>query len=450
MNQASIHAQPPLEYIPPNFNPWLYRGVKNCLPLWLQWQTTIKEIEGNNVEQLAYLYQQFQEEKIRFLMAFRHPSINDPYCMGHLVWTLLPKVAKEKKISLENPLHSHFMYDRGIPLWAGSTVGWLYSNLGGTSIQRGKLDIPGLRSARELFVNSQFPISAAPEGATNGHNEIISPLEPGISQLGFWCAEDLRKSNRKEAVFLVPIGIQYFYVSPPWQEIEKLLTQLEKDAGISSNNHSLETPKLYERLYGLGQHFLVVMENFYRQFYHQNLGNNSEQTLQERLQKLLNTSLEVAETYFNLKPKGTVIDRCRRLEQAGWDYIYRDDFKEINKLSSVEKGLGDRIAEEASLRMWHMRLVESFVAVTGYYVKDKPSAERFADTVLLLWDVVAKIKGENPFFRPQLGKQKALITVGDPISVSDRFDAYKKSRRQAVTTLTQDLENSLDRLIIRS
>ena len=52
MNQASIHAQPPLEYIPPNFNPWLYRGVKNCLPLWLQWQTTIQEIEGNNVEQL--------------------------------------------------------------------------------------------------------------------------------------------------------------------------------------------------------------------------------------------------------------------------------------------------------------------------------------------------------------------------------------------------------------
>ncbi|MGK7884203.1 MAG: 1-acyl-sn-glycerol-3-phosphate acyltransferase [Crocosphaera sp.] len=449
MNQTSIHAQPPLEHIPPNFNPWLYRGVKTCLPLWLQLQTTIQEIEGNNIEQLADFYQQFQDNKIRFLMAFRHPSVNDPYCMGYLVWKLLPKVAKEKKISLKKPLHSHFMYDRGIPLWAGSAVGWLYSKLGGTSIQRGKLDIPGLRSARELFVNSQFPISAAPEGATNGHNEIISPLEPGISQLGFWCAEDLRKSNRKEAVFIVPIGIQYFYISPPWQEIEQLLTQLEKDAGISSKNHSLETAKLYERLYKLGEHFLGLMEKFYQQFYHQPLVDNSEQTLQERLKKLLNTSLEVAESYFSIKPKGTVIDRCRRLEQAGWDYIYRDDFKEINKLSSVEKGLGDRIAEEASLRMWHMRLVESFVAVTGYYVKDKPSAERFADTVLLLWDVVAKIKGENPFFRPQLGKQKALITVGDPISVSDRFDAYKNSRRQAVSSLTQDLENSLDGLIIR-
>ncbi len=448
MNHNSIHAQPPLEHIPSNFNPWIHRGVKSILPFWLQWQTTIQEIEGNNVEKLASLYQQFQDGNIRFLMAFRHPSVNDPYCMGYLVWKLLPKVAKEKKIKLKNTIHSHFIYDRGIPIWAGSTVGWLYSQLGGTSIQRGKLDISGLRPARELFVNSQFPMAAAPEGATNGHNEIISPLEPGISQLGFWCAEDLHKANRKETVFIVPIGIQYFYLSPPWQTIEKLLTQLEKDAGISPPNHSLEPNQLYERLYQLGEHFLGIMENFYRQFYHQELPDLSEQNLQQRLQKLLNIGLQVAETYFNLKPKGNMIDRCRRLEQAGWEYIYRDDFKEMNKLSSVEKGLGDRIAEEASLRMWHMRLVESFVAVTGYYVKDKPTAERFADTVLLLWDFVAKIKGENPFFRPQLGQQKALITVGDPISISDRFDAYKKNRRQSITTLTQDLQNSLGQLIV--
>ncbi|MGB5772124.1 MAG: 1-acyl-sn-glycerol-3-phosphate acyltransferase, partial [Crocosphaera sp.] len=196
MNESSIHAQPPLEFIPPNFNPCVWGGVKNILPFWLQWQTTIQEIDGKNVEKLGEIYQQFQAEKVRFLMAFRHPSVNDPYCMGYLVWKLLPQVAKQHNINLNAPIHSHFMYDRGIPLWAGSTVGWLYSKLGGTSIQRGKLDIPGLRSARDLFLNSKFPLAAAPEGATNGHNEIISPLEPGISQLGFWCVEDLAKANR--------------------------------------------------------------------------------------------------------------------------------------------------------------------------------------------------------------------------------------------------------------
>ncbi|MEA5512110.1 1-acyl-sn-glycerol-3-phosphate acyltransferase [Crocosphaera sp. UHCC 0190] len=450
MSQLSQQAQPPLEFIPPAFNPLILRGCQTILPLWLQWQTNIKQIDGKNIEKLAHLYQEFQSGKIRFLMAFRHPNVNDPYCMGYLVWKLLPRVAKQHNISLNYPIHSHFMYDRGIPLWAGSAVGWLYSQLGGTSIQRGKLDMPGLRSARDLFVNSKFPLSAAPEGATNGHNEIISPLEPGIAQLGFWCAEDLRKANRDEEVFIVPIGIQYHYLTPPWDEIEALLTQLEKDSGIPTNNNQkngINEEDLYKRLYQLGERMLTVMEDFYRKFYHRDLPNTSEQTLPERLNNLMNTALEVAETYFNLSPKGSIIDRCRRLEQAGWDYIYRDDFKQIDQLSKVEKGLGDRIAEEASFKMWHMRLVESFVAVTGHYVQEKSTAERFAETTLLLWDLVTRIKGESAFFRPQLGQQKVKITIGDPISVSARSDNYKKSRRQVVESLTQDLQEALEDLI---
>ncbi len=452
MTDSSIHAQPPLEFIPPDFNRLVLQGTQAILPFWLQWQTNITEIKANNVEILAELYQQFQQKKIRLLLAFRHPNVNDPYCMGYLMWKRLPQVGKQKKIPLNPPIHAHFMYDRGIPLWAGSAVGWLYSKLGGTSIQRGKLDIPGLRSARDLFLNGQFPLAAAPEGATNGHNEIISPLEPGIAQLGFWCVEDLRKANRQEDVIILPIGIQYQYVTPPWKEIEKLLTQLEINSGISpqetrKKGSEINQALLYERLYKLGERLLSLMENFYRKFYHKTLPDSTGKGLEERLPNLMNVGLEVAEAYFNLHPKGTFIDRCRRLEQAGWDYIYREDFRKINELSSVEKGLGDRLAEEANLRMWHMRIVESFVAVTGYYVKEKLTAERFADTLLLLWDLVTRIQGENAFFRPKLGKQIAQMTIGHPLCVSEQLDQYKANRRQAVNDLTQDLQAVLQGMI---
>jgi hypothetical protein len=98
-------------------------------------------------------------------MAFRHPSVDDPFCMTHLLWRLVPQVAKQQGISLQRPIHAHFIYDRGIPLWAGSQMGWLYSRLGGTPIHRGKADWRGLRSARDLFANAQLPMAAAPEGA---------------------------------------------------------------------------------------------------------------------------------------------------------------------------------------------------------------------------------------------------------------------------------------------
>jgi hypothetical protein len=176
-------------------------------------------------------------------------------------------------------------------------------------------------------------------------------------------------------------------------------------------------------------------------------GEAGQEAFTDRLKALLNVALQVAEQYFNLKPKGSLIDRCRRLEQAGWDYIYREDIKDIATLCPLERGLADRLAEEASLRMWHMRLVESFVSVTGRYVQEKLTAERMAETTLLLSDVLTRIKGGNPFDRPKLGKQQVQMTVGEPISVSDRWDGYQTSRRLAVAELTQDLQSALEGMI---
>jgi hypothetical protein len=197
---------------------------------------------------------------------------------------------------------------------------------------------------------------------------------------------------------------------------------------------------------------LTIMEDFYREFYYQEIPKIEEENPNEklalRLQNLLNVALMVAEQYFNLTPQGNLIDRCRRLEQAGWDCIYRDELKGNHQLSKVELGLADRLAEEASLRMWHMRIVETFVAVTGYYVKEKPTVERFAETLLLLWDVVHRIEGNGSFLRPNLGKQRVKMTVGNPLNVSERWPNYQSDRRLAVTQLTQDLQIALEQLII--
>jgi hypothetical protein len=484
MLTPTLQAQPPLEFIPPAFNPIVFWGVRSLLPVYRHWRAQIDGIEVTQAETLVELYQQFQAGNVRFLLAFRHPSINDPLCMAHLLWERVPHVAKQRGFKLDpRAVHAHFIYDRGIPLWAGEKIGWLYSRLGGTPIRRGKVDLMGLRSIRQLFATGQFPMAAAPEGATNGHNELVSPIEPGIAQFGFWCIEDLQKEGRSQPVVIVPIGIQYSFVEAPWRSLEQLLRQLEIDSGLSKVTSQLGTPSslhdgvaltseqeaaLYKRLYRLGEWLLWLMEDFYRKFYHQDIpkspapsqlssesqinepidtGHTANSRLSERLQRLLNAALTVAEQYFNLPAKGTITDRCRRLEQAGWDWIYREDLKQIELLPLVERGLADRIAEEASLRLWHMRLVETFVSVTGYYVAEKLTVDRFAETLLLLWDMVARLTGKSPFARPKLGQQRVYMTVGTPISVSDRWPSYQTNRRQAVASLTQDLQTALEQMI---
>lgn len=193
------------------------------------------------------------------------------------------------------------------------------------------------------------------------------------------------------------------------------------------------------------------MEDFYRRFYHRNIPKKSAEEIEltSELPALLDEALKVAEEYFQVPAKGNVIDRCRRLEQAGWERIYREDIEDFEALSALERGLADRVAEEASLRMWHMRLVESFVAVTGQYVREKPTFERFAETTLLVWDTIARIKGEDPFLnRPELGPQRVKLTVGEPISVSDRAANYQEKRRSAIAELTKDLQTALENMII--
>ncbi|MDJ1183083.1 lysophospholipid acyltransferase family protein [Roseofilum casamattae] len=444
--------QPPLNHLPPQFNPWVLRSIQFVLPWWLRYRCGISKVETHNVENLARLYRQFQQRQIRLLLAFRHPSTNDPFSMAHLLWNAVPKAAKREKIALKSPVHCHFMYDRGIALWAGKMTGNLFSRLGGTSIQRGKLDREGLKCARNLLVDGRFPLALAPEGGVNDHSELMSPLEPGLAQLAFWCLDDLYKANREEQVAIVPIGIRYSFVQPPWEKVDALLTTLENDLNLAPISVPANTPPemiRYRQLLRIGQALLGLMEAFYVQFYDITFPELPEvedvnQAFSQRLHRLLEAALNVSESYFKITPKGTFLDRCRRLEQAGWERIYRSD---IDTLSPVECGLGNWIAEEASLRMGHMRIVERVCAVTGKYVREKQTAERFAETLLILWKVINWIKTGIVGDRPDLGAQAAALTVGEPLWVNERWSQYKKSRRNAVSELTQDLQTALQELM---
>ena len=451
-------AQPSLEFIPPAYNPFVWQTAKKIVPFWLRYNHDIVDVKINNAAELVELYSQFQQGKTRFMIAFRHPAVTDPPCMAQLLWNQLPQIAQEKGVKLRSPVHAHFIYDRGIPLWAGDKVGWVISRLGCTPIRRGALDRIGLRSARNLYVNGRFPMAAAPEGATNGHNEVVSPIEPGIAQFGFWCQEDLIKADRKESVAIAPLGIRYYYQTAPWQYLEKLLSELEVDSGFKDTPAqtmglangitptATQEEDLYNRMYALAEYLLSLMEEFYSKFYRQKISPDNRE-LSTRLPALLDAALKVAEQSFGVQPNGNIGDRCRRVEQAAWNRIYRDDIDEIKKLAPAVKGLADLVASEAELRLWHMRLVETFVSVTGHYVAEHYTVERLADTVLLLWKMVEKLKGESNPKTPYLGKKWVQLTAMPSLYIADYWSQYQSKRRQGVAELTQDLQEALSKSI---
>ncbi len=473
MPEKINRVQPPLKFISPKFDPLIRQLTQWSFPIlqrfrlrtWLP--AGIIRFETKNVETLVKLYQQFQTGKIRFLLAFRHPEVDDPLSMFYLLSRAVPASARQMKIPLQRPIHSHFIYDRGMTVWAGDWLGWIFSRLGGFPVRRGKIiDKQAMQTARELFLNSKIPIAVAPEGATNGHSGIVSPLEPGVAQLGFWCVEDLLKANRSEEVFIVPIAIQYSYPKPPWEKLDWLLSKLETDSGLTpqpqdrSSSNSNREEVYYQRLLRIAECLLSQMEEFYQRFYHQTFDLTIDETaidtlaspnqiLLARLHRLQDKALSVTEQYFAIVAQGNSIDRCRRLEEAGWSYIYRSDLPDLDTLPPFKRGLADWVAVEADLRMRHMRLVESFVAVTGTYVKEKPTVERFAEMAMLMHDMMSRIQDQDNKLpgRPRLGWRQSLVTVGEPISMTQQWEIYKQDRQAARQKVTLQLHEALQQMI---
>ncbi|NEP17350.1 MAG: 1-acyl-sn-glycerol-3-phosphate acyltransferase [Leptolyngbya sp. SIO4C1] len=459
MPQSVCRVQPKLEFIQPAYSPLLVRLAHALLPVLMRFRLRawlpagIARVEAHNVETLAELYQKFYQGQVRFLMAFRHVEIEDPLSALYLLSRAVPKAARQQGISLPRPLHAHFLYERGMPLWAGRWLGWVLAHLGGVPVRRGRRpDWPAMRQARQLMRQGQLPMALAPEGATNGHSEKIGPFEPGTAQLGFWCVEDLLKAQRSETVYILPVNLQYQYCRANWAKLDRLLGQLERDSGLVAVDAiaAAAPAACYQRIVRLGEHLLETMTQFYSRFCHQTLDSEADKPLAERLQGLLNGALLTAEHAFGLPAKGNLVDRCRRIEEAGWTHIYRDDLPNRRQLPPLAQGLADWVAQLASLTMLHMRLVESLVAVTGSYLSENPSFERCAETTLLIFDVLARIRGDKLPRRPRLGYRQVIITVGEPISVTERWDDYQvnhRAARKAVLALTETLQTALTSLI---
>lgn len=470
-------ATAPSIFLPPKFNRWVLRIGNWLLPYWLKYKLQITKIDVVDIDRLVEFYKQSQMGKFRLLLTFRHPSSDDHFCLSYVLKTGLPAAAKKHGIVLEAPIFAHFLYDRSQSSWGGKIVNWLYSRLGGIPTER-RADYRaetacerlGLDISRNLLVNSHLPLIMPPEGRANGYSELVSQIESKAAQIGFWAMEDLVNAGRSDDVFIVPIGIQYNYVDEPWVNLENLLHQIElkcgsivdrQDSMVSIFQHDGRPMRklLYNRFYLVCQQILYQLENFYGQFYHYKIPERppfdaaiSRSDIADRLQSLLDSALEVSEGYFNLEPVGTKIDRCRRIEQAGKDWIYREEFISSPNSSAIGRKLADRIVTEADLRMWHMRIVESLIAVTGAYVKTKPTIERFAEITLLLWDLVAQIEGTPPSPRPILGKRRARVTICNPLPVSDYWDRYVSNTaeaKQAVADLTKELQAALEGTIGR-
>jgi hypothetical protein len=451
-----VGVRPPLAPIAPAFDRRVLALVHAALPLLLRlrlfpWLPAgITGIEVEEGDTLTRCLHRFHAGEIRLILAMRHAEVDDPLAALWLLSRDQPRRARRLGLAIGRPVHAHFLFDRGMTLWAGSTLGWLLGRLGGVSLRRGRHpDWTALRQARRLVLEGRFPFALAPEGATNGHGERIGPLEPGGAQLGLWCLEDLQRNGRGEEVLILPIALQYRYGKPDWRGLARLMARLESSLALPAQA-DLDP---YRRLVRLGEALIGRLEGFY------DLESAPALERGERIARLLDRALTVAESRLGLSARGTPVDRCRRLEEAVWSRVYTDDLPPRQRRAPLDRGLADWRAVEASLAERHMRLAECFVAVSGSYVEERPSYERFMETTLLIHDALCRLRGDRLPARPHIGGRRVRLTIAAPLSVQERLaalrplddgagSASRRLGRAVIASLNDDIRRSFEAALI--
>ncbi|MEC8214899.1 MAG: lysophospholipid acyltransferase family protein [Cyanobacteriota bacterium] len=434
MPRASIQtARPALRRLPTRPSRVVQAVLQQLLPLVFLGQR-LQLRNSTAAQRLAAEFLAQQNGERNLLIAFRHPSPRDPLVLADLFWSCVPRMAGRLGHPLPRRVSLRFLYDRGIPLWAGPVIGWLLQRSGGIAIHRGRLDRPALNQAREALAQGRQALVVAPEGATNNLSGEMAPLEPGVAQLAFWAAEDMARNQDPRSLHVIPVGIRYSWRRPNWTVLDARLQALEQHLGVQA----VVPEDRRERLLRIGAALITALEQLER------LKANPEQPLADRIENYRLHGLQKAESHFGLRASGTLQERCRRIEQAAWDRIYREN---LEQLPPLERSLVDWEAREADLQLTRMRLVEHFTSVSGHYITDQPEFDRFAEMVQLVEEAIGWIEDRPWSGSPCFGPQRVELSVGEAIPVDQRRDDYRRDRRRAVQTLTLELDAELERLM---
>src|SRR6056297_4092017 len=216
-----------LKFVAPRLNPLILHLARTFGPLYVKTVLGLRIHRPKQMDTLLQEYQQFARGSSKLIIVFRHVHVHDAQVLFYTLNNLLPNYARAQKVRLTKRPHAHFIYGRGVPVWGGKHLEWLFSRLGGIPVHHRKLDRNGLDVVRSYMLQGEYPIALAPEGQVTYHNEIVYELEPGFAQLALWAKQD-------KDVRILPISQYYNYVhnNKKNETLLKLIYEIQEETGI--------------------------------------------------------------------------------------------------------------------------------------------------------------------------------------------------------------------------
>ncbi len=289
-------------------------------------------------------------------------------------------------------------------------------------------------------------------------------IENGAARLGFWCAEELARSGRRERVEILPVSVHHRYFPESRRSLAALVRKLEIRVGLDPTGAS--DPATLARV---RDRILDLAEAFYRgecvalplaaagaaaastaTGNAASLGSaptdlSALPAPGERVEALVQAGLSVSERILGLrKGSGDAIERMYRVRGACWKAIFREDWSEGAPSSPLARALADRKTGEAWYAMRHMELCD-----LAWYLVDAaeppPTGAPFhlvVEYAQNLYDLASRLSGGAISDRLAVRPRKAVLVFGKPIELASKLAGFRADHRAATQNATAELASA--------
>lgn len=329
------------------------------------------------------------------LITPNHPFHYDAYCVVH--------AADQIRLPL------YYMAGWQVFARLGTLGQWSLQSSGCFSVNREGNDTRAFRTAIDLLQSRTNPLAIFPEGEVYHTNDRVTPFREGAAMIGLMAA---RKADRP--IVAIPAAIKQWYTDEPLESLLDMLSTLER--------RMYWRPRLdmnpIERLYRLAGVLLAVKEVEY-------LGHPQTGHVNHRLERMLHHILGGHEQFLEIgNASGQIPDRIKEVRRRA-----------IEKLDGVKP-------DEAHFRPLTHALEDMFLATQlfsypGNYVAERPTLERFAETIDKLEEDMLNIGFPTP-----RGRKRVVVQFGQPIELPK-----DKGPRDQVSQLTAQLESRVQAML---
>ena len=355
----------------------------------------IKNIELSGLD--SYLETR-SDNKARYVIVCNHPTHSDPQVVN--------------EICRRMNIRPSFMaaYD----VFARSKItSWVMQRVGAFSVDREASDRKAMKCAGEILDQGQYPLVIFPEGNVYLCNDRVMPFAEGAA---FIALRAQMKLGNDHPIYAIPISLKYTHIEDVREKVTDKLKSIAKKFG---SNLSKEEPIIDEitrvSILTLSEHlkdhgYNVPKEDFEVE---QIINDSAEQII-----KKLETALDM-----NLKEEEPLISRIRKIRSKIHSI-------KIEPKDSDGSNIPENIADQAMLAL-------RILGYSGGYAKQNPNTDRITETVIRLSEDIHSTL-EKP-----IGKRNVFAKIGKPIDLRTRINSKGKIDRDAISKLTEDLENNI-------